>query len=160
MSLRGDAFCIATSSDNHFWGLPVLRTTSIHPGNQSRRDCFKTQNEQSHGDLSQSGGDSFAERFRHCVVMPFASRGVLSELALKRPESQHCADMQGQISLFDLDFEGPLRAKKCTPALNVSHLIYQMDLGEQISIITFMVGMDFLALQRARKWLRRMDCDF
>ena len=80
VSLHGDAFCIATSSHNHFGGLIVLRTTPIHPGNQSRRDCFKTQNEQSHGDLSRSGGDSFAERLCHCAVMPFALPQALTTI--------------------------------------------------------------------------------
>ena len=61
-------------------GLPVLRTTPIHPGTQSRRDCFKTLNEQSHRNLSQSGGDSFAERFRHWVVMPFALHQALTTI--------------------------------------------------------------------------------
>ena len=80
MSLRGDAICVETSSDNHFGGIPVLRTGSIHPDNQSRRDCFKTQTEQSHGDLGRSGGDSFAKRFHHCVVMPFALQQALTTI--------------------------------------------------------------------------------
>ena len=41
---------------------------------------MKSQNEQSHGDLSKSSGDSFAERLCHCTVMPLALQQALTTI--------------------------------------------------------------------------------